>query len=48
MAISGGSIFVHHPAVQAERYLLLQIFTIIDGHLRQAIVLVELVYSRSD
>ena len=43
MAISGGSIFIHHPTVRAERYLLSLIFTIIDGHPRQAIGLVKLV-----
>ena len=43
MAISGGSIFVHYPAVQVECYLLSLILTIIDGHPRQAIGLVKLV-----
>ena len=42
MAISGSSIFIHYPAIQAERYLLSLIFTIIDGHPRQAIGLMEL------
>ena len=39
----GGGVFVHYPTVRAERYLLLQIFTIIEGHPRQAILLVQLV-----
>ena len=43
VAISGGSIFVHYPTVQAERYLFLLILAIIDGHPRQAIGLVKLV-----
>ena len=43
MALSGGSIFVHYLAVQAERYLLSLISAIIDGHPRQAIGLVKLV-----
>ena len=43
MAITGGSIFVHYPTVQAECYLLSLIFTIIDDHPRQAISLVKLV-----
>ena len=43
MTISGGGVFVHYPAVWAERYLLSQIFAIIDGHPRQAIGLVKLV-----
>ena len=42
MAISSGSIFVHYPTIRAERYLLLLIFTIIEGHPGQAIGLVEL------
>ena len=32
VAIGGGGIFVHHPTVQAECYLLSQIFAIIEGH----------------
>ena len=32
VTIGGGGVFVHYPTVQAERYLLLQIFTIIEGH----------------
>ena len=42
MAISGGSIFVHYPAIRAECYLLSLIFAIIEGHPGQAIGLVEL------
>ena len=43
VTIGGGGVFVHYPTVRAERYLLLQIFAIIDGHPRQAILLVKLV-----
>ena len=43
MTISGGGVFVHYPTVQAEHYLLLQIFIIINGHPRQAILLMKLV-----
>ena len=43
VTIGGGGVFVHYPTVRAERYLLLQIFTIIDGHPRQANLLVKLV-----
>ena len=43
VTIGGGSVFVRYPTVRAERYLLSQIFAIIDGHLRQAILLVKLV-----
>ena len=43
MTIGGGGVFVHYPTVWAERYMLLQIFAIIDGHPRQAILLVKLV-----
>ena len=43
VTISGGSVFVCYPTVWAERYLLSQIFAIIDGYSRQAIVLVKLV-----
>ena len=39
----GGGVFVRYPTVWAERYLLSQIFAIIDGHSRQAILLVKLV-----
>ena len=42
MTISSGGVFVCYPTVRAERYLLLQIFTIIDGHPRQAILLMKL------
>ena len=49
VTISNGGVFVRYPTVLAERYLLLQIFTIINGHPRQAILLVKLVnHSRSD
>ena len=43
MTIGGGGVFVHYPTVRAEFYLLLQIFAIINGHPRQAILLVKLV-----
>ena len=43
VTISRGGVFVHYPTVRAERYLLSQIFAIIDGHPRQAILLVKLV-----
>ena len=43
VTIGGGGVFVHYPTVRAERYLLLQIFAIINGHPRQAILLVKLV-----
>ena len=43
VTISGGGVFVHYPTVRAERYLLSQIFAIINGHLRQAILLMKLV-----
>ena len=43
VTIGGGGVFVRYPAVRAECYLLLQIFAIIDGHLRQAILLMKLV-----
>ena len=42
MAISGGSIFIHYPTIQAERYLLSLILIIIEGHPGQALGLVEL------
>ena len=42
MAISGGSIFVHYPAIWAEHYLLLLILAIIEGHPGQAIGLMQL------
>ena len=43
VTISGGGVFVRYPTVQAERYLLSQIFAIINGHPRQAILLMKLV-----
>ena len=43
VTISGGGVFIHYPTVQAECYLLLQIYAIINGHPRQAILLVKLV-----
>ena len=43
VTISGGGVFIRYPTVRAERYLLLQIFAIINGHSRQAILLVKLV-----
>ena len=43
MTISSGGVFIHYPTVWAERYLLSQIFAIIKGHPRQAILLVKLV-----
>ena len=43
VTIGGGGVFVHYPTVRAECYLLSQILTIIDGHPRQAILLVKLV-----
>ena len=42
MAISSGSVFVHYPAIRAERYLLSLTLTIIEGHPGQAIGLVQL------
>ena len=42
MTIGGGGVFVRYPTVRAERYLLSQILTIIDGHSRQAILLMRL------
>ena len=42
MAIGGGSVLVHYRAVGAEGKLLPLIVPIIDGHLRQAVGLVEL------
>ena len=32
VTIGGGGVFIHHPTVQAECYLLLQIFAVIEGH----------------
>ena len=43
VAISGGRILVHYATIRAERYLLLLILAIIDGHPSQALNLVELV-----
>ena len=43
MTIGSGGVFVRYPAVRAERYLLSRIFAVIDGHPRQAILLVKLV-----
>ena len=43
MAISGDRIFVHYATIQAERYLLLLIFAIVNRHPSQAVSLVELV-----
>ena len=43
VTISGGGVLVRYPTVRAERYLLSQIFAIINGHPRQAILLVKLV-----
>ena len=33
MTIGGGGVIVHYPTVRAERYLLSQIFAIIEGNL---------------
>ena len=43
VTIGGGGVFIHYPTVRAECYLLSQIFAIIDGQPRQAILLVKLV-----
>ena len=43
VTISGGSVFFCYPTVRTECYLLSQIFAIINGHPRQAILLVKLV-----
>ena len=43
VTVGGGGVFVRYPTVRAERYLLSQIFAIIDGHPRQAILLMKLV-----
>ena len=32
VTIGGGGVFIHYPTVWAERYLLSQIFAIIEGH----------------
>ena len=42
VTIGGGGVFVHYPTVWVERYLLSQILAIIDGHSRQAILLMKL------
>ena len=42
MAVSGDRVLVHYPAVGAESELLPLAVPIIDGDLRQAIILVEL------
>ena len=42
VTIGGGGVFVCYPTVRAERYLLSQILAVIDGHSRQAILLVKL------
>ena len=42
MAIGGGSVLVHYPAVRAEGELLPLVVPIIDGDPRQAVDLVEL------
>ena len=43
VTIGGGGVFVHHPTVRAECYLLSQVFAIIEGHPRQTLLLVQLV-----
>ena len=43
LTICGGGVFVHYPKVRAECYLVSQIFAIIDGHPRQAILRLKLV-----
>ena len=43
VATSGDRIFIHYTAIWVEHYLLSLIFAIIDGHLSQAVSLVELV-----
>ena len=43
MTIGGGRVLVHHTTIWAERYLLSLVVLIIDGHLGQALCLVELV-----
>ena len=50
VTIGGGGVFVHYPTVQAERYLLSQIFTIIeDTHNKQSSSCsLWITYSRSD
>ena len=41
VTIGGGGVFIHHPTVRAERYLLSQILAVIDSHSRQAILLMK-------
>ena len=41
MTIGGGRVLIHHATVWAECYLLLLVVIIIDGHLGQALCLVE-------
>ena len=43
VTIGSGGVFVRYPTVRAEHYLLSQILAIIDGHSRQAILLVKFV-----
>ena len=43
MTIGCGRVLVHHATIWAERYLLSLVVIIIDGHLGQALCLVELV-----
>ena len=43
MTIGCGRVLVHHTTIRAERYLLLLVVIIIDGHPGQALCLVELV-----
>ena len=43
MTIGCGRVLVHHATIWAERYLLLLVVIIIEGHLGQALCLVELV-----
>ena len=43
MTISSGRILIHYATIRAERYLLLLVLAIIDGHPGQALGLMELV-----
>ena len=43
MTIGSGRVLVHHATIWTECYLLLLVVIIIDGHLGQALCLVELV-----
>ena len=45
VAISGDRIFVHYATIRTERYLLSLVFAIIDGHLSQAVELVNHILS---